>query len=437
MRNLSLRNWLLIIFFLSFALRTAFMLVPQVNYFNKVLPVKFKAEEQISDDKTYTTLAYGVLKYGFPAKKDKFSMYAGFFYPYVVAINLAFSNNLIYLFFFHIILDSLTAVLIVLIVLKLLNKINVALIAGLLYATYYPNFIFPPRVLTESFFTFMLVLAFYFLQKGIEKKGIKEFFIFGSLLSVAALTKSMIFYVFFFVYLYLVYRAFFKKDITKYVAAIIVLFFVIQSPYYIVSYINTNKFIVGSSNGWYMILTGTYLPLKGDEPKDPEYDIFTDHPVGKVYMFEWYHGWNEFQMDSAFTALGKKQLKENFTQHPIESVEVMLLQLSRFWFHMPYYIRPIPGTGTVIAAIYKFILTIFMIVGIWKLVFKEKNNYARIILFFLLIYTSLHSLVFSSLRYSAPLVPFMIIFASAGIYFAFKEKFNKIDSVLLSSNEQQ
>lgn len=433
MPKINYNKWLIIIFFLSFTFRTLFMLVPQFNYFHKVTPVNYNALEQKSDDRTYTRLAFGVLKYGYPTKNDKFSMYAGFLYPYIVAVNLAFSNNLIYLFFFQIILDSLTAVLIAVIALKLVNKVNVSILAGLLYALYYPNYIFPPRILTEVFFTFLIVLAIYFLQKGLQDKSVKEFFIFGGLLSVAALTKSMILYVFFFIYLFLLYKAFIRKEVTRYVVFLILLFFAIQSPYYIISYINTNKLIVGSSNGWYMILTGTYLPLKGDEPKDPEYEIFTDHPVGKIYKLELEQGWNEFQMDSAFTALGKKQVADNFRNHPFQSLEVMMLQVSRFWFHMPYYIRPIPGTGTVFAAIYKFVLTIFMFAGLFIMVYKRKDRLSQICLFFLLMYTSLHSLVYSSLRYSAPLVPLLIIFASIGII-SFYSSFNKTDNESLQSN---
>ena len=235
----------------------------------------------------------------------------------------------------------------------------------------------------------------------------------------------MILYVFLFIYIYLIYKAFVRKEVTRYVAFVILLFFAIQSPYYIISYLNTNKFIIGSSNGWYMILTGTYLPLKGDEPKDPEYDIFADHPVGKIYKLEHEQDWNEFQMDSAFTALGKKQLADNFRYHPIESLEVMLLQVSRFWFFMPYYIRPIPGTGTIIAGIYKFVLTVFMLIGFNIMVLKKKDRLSQICLFFLLIYTSLHSLVFSSLRYSAPLIPLLIIFSSIGIITLYDSYFNK------------
>lgn len=425
MLKINFRKWLIIIFFLSFVLRTVYMLVPQVNYFNKILPVNFNALEQVSDDRTYTQLAFGVLKFGYPAKKDKFSMYAGFLYPYIVSVNLAFSNNLIYLFFFQIILDSITAVLISIIAYKLLSRINVAILAGLLYALYYPNFIFPARVLTECFFTFLLILSVYFLQKGLQEKTVKEFFVFGALLSVAALTKSMIFYVFFFIYLFLIYKAFIRKEVTKYVVFILLLFFAIQSPYYIISYINTNKLIVGSSNGWYMILTGTYLPLKGDEPKDPEYDIFSDHPVGKIYKLEHEQDWNEFQMDSAFTALGRKQVADNFRNHFFESLEVMLLQVSRFWFNMPFFIRPNPGTGTILAAIYKFVLTVFMFAGLFIMVFKKKDRFSQICIFFMLIYTSLHSLVYSSLRYSAPLVPLLIIFSSIGIITLYNRYKNK------------
>lgn len=123
-------------------------------------------------------------------------------------------------------------------------------------------------------------------------------------------------------------------------------------------------------------------------------------------------------MDSAFSALGKKQLIDNFTNRPFESIEVMFIQLSRFWFHMPYYIRPIPGKGTIVAAVYKLILTVFMIIGFYWFALKKKENFSQITFFFLIIYSALHMLVFSSLRYSAPLVPFMILFAAVGIYYS-------------------
>jgi hypothetical protein len=174
-----------------------------------------------------------------------------------------------------------------------------------------------------------------------------------------------------------------------------------------------------------MILTGTYLPLKGDEPKDPEYDIFSDHPVGKIYKLEHEQDWNEFQMDSAFTALGRKQVADNFRNHFFESLEVMLIQVSRFWFNMPFFIRPNPGTGTILAAVYKFVLTVFMFAGLFIMVYKKKDRFSQICIFFMLIYTSLHSIVFSSLRYSAPLVPLLIIFSSIGIIALYNRYKNK------------
>jgi len=422
----KIKRFLIIIFFISFGLRTIYMLVPQTNYFREILPVKFYSYEQTSDDKTYTTLAKGILENGYPSENGNFSMYAGFLYPYIVSINLMFSDNYIYIFFFQIFLDSLTACLIFLIVSKILNKPLVSLISGLLYAIYYPNFIFPARILTECFFTFVLMLAFYFILLAFQTKNIKYLFLFASLISICALTKAMIFYVFLVLYIYIVYLSLRKKIFSPKVILIIFAFILFQLPYYYFSYVNSGRLIVGSSNGWYIVLTGTYLPLQGDELKDDDFVKYPEHPVGKVYKMSDENNWNEFQRDSAFKSLAKEQLINNFTHHPFKSLQVMGIQLSRFWFHMPYYIRFNPRYGTIVQAIFKFILTIIMLIGIYFSVFKIKDEYLKFCLMFLIFYSGFHSIVFSFYRYSAPLVPIMMIFVGMGITYFIQRKNIKV-----------
>jgi hypothetical protein len=404
------------------------MLVPQFNYNSKTVPVNFNAGTQVSDDRTYVVLAYGILSKGYPSKKGSFSMYAGFLYPYIVSVNLMLSNNLAYLFFFQIFLDSLTAVLIFFSSLKIFGNIKIAAISGFLYALYYPSYIYTSRVLSESVFTFMLALALFAALKGLKDKNIKFIFQFSALISVCALMKAMTLYLFVIVFAYLLYLTFSKKVFTANIFFTVLIFIAIQLPYYYTSYSTTGKIVVGSTNGWLMILNGTYLPTLGNELKDRDFFYYRDHPVGKMYILEDDLDLTEFQMDSAFKSLAKEQLADNLRMHPLKSAYVMILQVSRFWLHMPYFIRFNPGFGTIINAVVNLILLLFMLVSFYQTSLRRKDPYAILCMIIVFSYTALHSIVFASIRYSAPLMPVVITFAVYGIYLAYNRVIAKKDN---------
>lgn len=425
-------KYILLIFLIAFSLRTVYMLVPEFNYNSKTVPVNFNARTQTSDDRTYVVLAYGILKKGYPYKSGSFSMYAGFLYPYIVSANLLFSSNLIYLFFFQIILDSLTAVLMFLTAMKIFGNLKTALISGFLYALYYPSFVYTSRILSESVFTFLLVLSLYAVLIGLRERNLKYIILFSGLLSVCALMKAMTLYLFVILFIYLLYLAFYRKLFSKGIVFSVIIFLLIQSPYYFTSYVTTGKIVVGSTNGWLMILNGTYLPTLGNELKDRDFFYFRDHPVGKMYILEDDLNLTEFQMDSAFKSLAKEQLVRNIQTEPLKSVYVMILQVSRFWLHMPYFIRFNPGFGTIINAAVNSLLLLFMLFAFYLKAIKEKDLFAIMSMIIIFSYTALHSIVFASIRYSAPLMPLVIIFSVYGIYRAFSGIFLKKEKVLSS-----
>jgi len=418
-------KYILLIFLIAFSLRTIYMLVPEFNYNSKSVPVNFNARTQSSDDRTYVVLAYGILSKGYPSKGGYFSMYAGFLYPYIVSANLLFSNNLIYLFFFQIILDTLTAVLIYLSAWKIFGNQKIAILSGFLYALYYPGFLYTSRILSESVFTFLLVLSLYTALKGFREKNINYIFLFSGLLSVCALMKAMMLYLFLIIFLYLLYLAFFRKVFTKSIVFTALIFLLVQTPYYFTSYATTGNIVVGSTNGWLMILNGTYLPTMGNELKDKDFFYYRDHPVGKMYILEDDLDLTEFQMDSAFKSLAKEQLVRNIQTDPLKSAYVMMLQVSRFWLHMPYFIRFNPGPGTIINAVVNLVLLMFMLFAFYLKAIKEKDLYSILCMIIIFSYTALHSIVFSSIRYSAPLMPVVIIFATYGIHSVYNRLFSK------------
>jgi 4-amino-4-deoxy-L-arabinose transferase-like glycosyltransferase len=421
-------KYILLIFLLAFSLRTLYMLVPQFNYNSKTVPVNFNALTQVSDDRTYVVLAYGILSKGYPSKNGSFSMYAGFLYPYIVAANLYFSGNLIYLFFFQILLDSLTAVLIFLSAFRIFGNLKVAAASGFFYALYYPGFLYTSRILSESVFIFLLVLSLFAALKAIREKNTKYLFIFGALLSVCALMKAMTLYLFVIIFAYLLYLTFSKKVFTANIFFTVLIFIAIQTPYYYTSYSTTGKIVVGSTNGWLIILNGTYLPTLGNELKDRDFFYYRDHPVGKMYILEDDLNLTEFQMDSAFKSLAKEQLVNNFRIQPLKSAYVMILQVSRFWLHMPYFIRFNPGFGTIINAGANLILLFFMLVSFYQTALRRKDPYAILCMIIVFSYTALHSIVFASIRYSAPLMPIVITFAVYGIYLAYNRFIAKKDN---------
>ncbi|MDD5362918.1 MAG: hypothetical protein PHN88_12345 [Ignavibacteria bacterium] len=414
MKFKSINKKYLILFAAALLLRVLYIYFPAFDYYAKSFPVSFSATEQYSDAKTYVELASGLLDKGYPASKGRLIMFSGYVYPFILAVFMKISDNLLPLFVFQAILSSLICIMIA----KISNNIFKAelpgLISGYLWAVCYPAFIAISRSLTEIVFTFIFIYGIYYTvtRRKMENKA-AFYIIIGVIFSAASLTRAILFYVFFLMAaVYLAYFFFEKRKIDYKVIFAIISFCLIQVPWSYLGYVHNDRLIIASTSGGGNLAIGTYIPGNGEFAAE-SFEQNPDHPINIVDKQYFEKNWSDAQRDSAYMEYGKKQLKDNFRNQPFAALKLMGYQISRFWLNVPYHHKS--GIGNSINAVYTLILLGFMFIGYYK--GRQKNKMiCDMLMILIIVFCVLHSVTISIIRYSFPLLPVVYIFTGLGIY---------------------
>lgn len=410
----ALKNKYVILFLIAFAVRTAYIFFPSFDVYSKTFPVSYYSYEQISDGKTYVNLANGILEYGYPSKNGSLIMYGGYVYPFVVAMFLKFSMNLIPLFLFQAFISSLLCIMSAKVSVSIFKNEMSGLITGILWAFYYPAFFTIPRPLTEMVFTFLFFGGiFYILTVKHKRAEWLIYFISGIIFSIATLTRAVLFYVFIFMLIsYAVYFLVGKRKFEYKIVYALLGFMMIQFPWTYLGYVHTDRIVFASSGGGGNLAIGTNIPGKG-EYSNKEIENMQNHPKNIVDRLGKENNWTNAQKDSAYTEIAKIQLRENFRDRPLSAVKLMIVQISRFWLNFPFSYKP--GIGNIMNTAVTFILLIFMIYGYIK--GRRKNKIpADLLLILIILFSIPHSITVSLIRYSFPILPVVYIFSGYGIY---------------------
>ncbi|MCE1164091.1 MAG: hypothetical protein LWX07_01665 [Bacteroidetes bacterium] len=401
-------------------LRVLYIFVPSFDYYAKSFPVSFNASEQVSDAKTYVKLADGLLEKGYPSVNGKLVMFSGYVYPFVLAVFLFLTRNLILLYIFQAALSASVCLMTAKISTMISRNENHGLISGYLWAFYYPAFMTISRPLTEPVFIFIFVGTILFVVSRIRKHDdfkIGSYVLAGLLISIAALTRAMLFYVFFIMLaVYFVYTFINTRKADYKIIFTVLAFVILQVPWTYLGYNNYGRITLGSSNGGGNLLLGTYIKGGGEYSQDVFGD--PDHPIHLFDSLAARYQWSDAQKDSAYFESAKIQIKDNIKNHPLESVRLMVYQISRFWLNVPFNHKS--GIGNNINIFATIVLMVFMFYGYVRL--RRINKGISEMLFILIFLFCLpHAITISILRYSFPIIPLMYIFSGFGIY-SFYEK---------------
>ena len=409
-----IKNKYVILFVVAFAIRLAYIFLPSFDVYSKTFPVNYYSYEQISDGKTYVNLANGILECGYPSKNGNLIMYGGYVYPFIVAMFLKFSMNLIPLFMFQAFISSLLCIMAAKVSVSIFSNEMSGIITGILWAFYYPAFFTIPRPLTEMTFTFLFFGGiFYILTARHKRSEWLIYFFSGIIFSLATLTRAVLFYVFILMTVsYLIYFLVRERKFKYKIVFALLGFIVIQVPWTYLGYVHPDRIILASSGGGGNLAIGTNIPGKG-EYSNKEIENMQDHPKNVVDRLSKENNWTDAQKDSAYTEIAKIQLSENFRDRPLSAVKLMVVQISRFWLNFPFSYKP--GMGNIVNTIVTFILQIFMFYGYVKGRKKNKTS-ADLLLILIIIFSIPHSITVSLVRYSFPILPVVYLFSGYGIY---------------------
>lgn len=289
---------------------------------------------------------------------------------------------------------------------------------SVLISSFYPAFIkSSEHLLTENFYTFILITAIFLLLRQAELKTTKNLIFLGIVLGIAALTRSAIFYFPLFILL------FFREDLLarsitfkRYIFSITIFIFFYFLPIFPWTLRNwhVHHRIVPISTNTGINLYSSYFP------KDGKFYGFTasDETTKRSEQLG-----SEMEQSNFLLKETLKFIKNN----PLKVFKLELLKIAYFWSPFDWEII---GYG-VYNFMYGFIFP-FFVYGI----FITLDRLRELLPIYLpVIYAFIIALItYGSPRFRLPIEPYLIIIASAGII-RFNSIFSKkIYSIFLTTN---
>lgn len=265
-------------------------------------------------------------------------------------------------------------------------------LAGLLMALYPPNLTAPAFLMTETIFTFFLLLCIWSLIKGVDSGRLRWFYITGLVLGLSIYFRptSGLLSIVFVVYFWACRLSW--KSILKNVFVIGMVSFVLLSPWIIRNYMAFKAFIPFTVSGGNPFLRGTYIDDKINE------------------KFPWVKG-DRIQSDRLQMERGKERIEEGFGQDFNGYLKWYTLgKLKKMWLE-PYYLKPLSILPSDIVTIVHRLL---LITGFLGLILGLLYCRALTMLFLSVLgyFTFMHLIYLAAPRYSYPVMQLLLITAA-------------------------
>ena len=312
----------------------------------------------------------------------------------------------------QIVLDSVVS-LIVFIIAKRMTSFKVAYLSSVGYALYPFSIYFSIKILSEPLYIFLLSCSALFLIIGDKIKSYKQYFISGFFLGLATLTRpvSMLLPLFLSPYFLFKYKT---RSLIVFIIFVFG-FIIVISPWTIRNYKVFHRIIPVSLGGSTSFHQGSKLEFltsiveRNELVNENLYEMGLDKK-----------GKEAIELDRILKKAAIINYKQLFIQNPLNFIKLFAIKFSRFWY------------ATTSGNHQKITLTIqlcYLLPAIWGLLYGLKDQSSKSITLFLtliIVYTSsLHTVMFPLMRYSVPIMPYIIIFSVIGITTGYERIVNK------------
>jgi len=270
------------------------------------------------------------------------------------------------------------------------------------FSTYYTA-----RIMTESLFTLLLALLIYLLLKAKTKLSVSGSFLLGIVQGFSCLCKASMIYSTPLIIAYLWFvRKVDNKEKLKNLSLVIVGAAMVISPWTIRNYQVSNKFILISSPGSYAFWSGNFILTDGlddDELNEDQLSLLEEarKKIAKK---------NDDFMAVENSDFFLKATIANIKHQPVEFVELLFKKVFRFWFSTFH-------SKTKQFQLWVTMLQLSIIIpglyGLYQAV-KDNKDIVPTLMFIAYLFFG-HVLTSSTLRYSIPIMPYIILFAAYGL----------------------
>lgn len=416
------KNLLAVIFLLALFLR----LIAIIS-----LPAQFHAI--LADAAEYDKIATNLLAgkgFTLDAQSAKPTTFRLPLYPmFLASIYFLFGHSYFAVRVIQAILGALLCVIIFYIARKIFNQ-KIALLSAFIMAIYQPAifsvyFGGPAFLLSENLFNFLLSILILFLVNNLFLSfRLKDCFISGLILGLLVLTRPIfaLFPLFFGCLVLYVNRPRFILAIKKSLV-ILIGFILVILPWAIRNYFVYHAFMPLSTQGGMNLLLGNNAYVRGGGFSEGGLESLVREEdralLGKM---------SEVQKDKLYRKYVKEFFLKNYPRLPKIFLKKLLVQWDPF---LTDYFSP--RRERKYNPWYAIVL-IFSLFGMVKAI-KSKLNPRTALLFLLFLYTSVIAMVFAGdPRFRYPVEPYLVIFASAGIFTIYDYFRNKLYFYLVTGS---
>lgn len=324
-------------------------------------------------------------------------------YPFFLASTYwLFGGNVYLVLTIQLIINILSYLFIVKIAQLIFNK-DLYIGSLLFVALYFPLWLLSAIILTETLFTFLLIMTIYFLTYSIIRANNKYLFLSGLFLGLSFLTRPIGLSLIISFFIALVISFNFKNAIKKW-CIVFTAFIIIISPWFIRNILVLNDYIPLSSDGAYNFYCAS---LGVREKVWVESEEFREIVADGYYL--------DRESSIKFFDLGVK----NIFNDPLKYFKNGLLRFINTWTYFPGsrdYEQNI--TFYFFTTLIQFGILITAFLGL----FISNGKRLKLILLLPAIGFSLVTLIsYSTSRFLIPTVPFILLLSGQGVNYLFKK----------------
>ena len=334
-------------------------------------------------------------------------------YPlFLASIFFAFGHNLLIVKIAQALLNALLIVFSYLISREIFSE-KIAKISGILLCFYPPLLVYTGIIGSETLFTLLLTVVIYAIIIGLKKENILILILSALLIGITDLCRStLLFYPFFLgIGAYLLLRkkySFFK--IARSLTLLILVTFIPVIPWTVRNYFAFGKLLLVNVSGGELLWAGSYLPWDGISKTDRGADFYKIFAVYKI------------KNPAILEKNMQKEALKNIINHPAGFLKLTVKKFFRFWFQ-PVGQELVSKKSKLAGYLMYFLHAFWLLIAAYGFYISKGSRVIYMPITVLFIYFAImHNLVAPIARYRLPIEPFIMIFATYGLYHLLQRK---------------
>lgn len=342
----------------------------------------------------------------------------GYVLFFLAPIYLIFGHSILTAQILQIFLSVGTIFLIYLIGKKFLNQ-QIGLISATILALWPADIAYGLEILTEIPFTFLLTLSIFLVLVAIKKNSGWLIFAGGLISGMTTLTRFVTFFlpVFFLPVFYYLLKS--RKQSLKYTVLLFLGILIFTGPWFIRNYVAFNSFVLGATGRGAIYWSGSYIPWDG------EWKGYNASPLKEILAK--IGNQDPIEHDKVLINEAKKNIKENpfgvgiiWLKKPFKiffsgaaSGQVGHSKIITEVTNNNFFAKLLIIGG--ISILHRFLL-VFGLFGLLWLFFVKEKPIKYTILTLIIYFIIMHLPMNPTPRYQVPIMPFLIILGSIGIW---------------------